>query len=83
MTDTRLAIAIADEAGIHDAPTVVTWTEIFNLIDAARAYERNQCAKTCEALWDDEAQARVNGTQEPKYHDAIECAYAIRERSNA
>ena len=42
MTDTRLAIAIAEEAGIFDAPTVVTWTEIFNLIDAARAYERKQ-----------------------------------------
>ena len=46
------------------------------------AAEREACAKTCEALWQEEATAAVNGTQEPKYHDAIECAYAIRERSN-
>ena len=50
MTDTRLAIAIADEAGIHDAPTIVTWTEIFNLIDAARDYERKACAAVCDQM---------------------------------
>ncbi len=44
--------------------------------------EREECAKTCEALWQEEATAAANGTQEPKYHDAIECGYAIRERSN-
>lgn len=44
--------------------------------------EREACAKTCEALWQEEATAAANGTQEPKYHDCIECAHAIRERSN-
>jgi len=50
--------------------------------DAATTAEREACAKVCEHLWQEEAEAAVNGTQEPKYHDAIECAYAIRLRSN-
>ena len=44
--------------------------------------EREACAKTCEDLWQEEATAAVNGNQNPKYHDCIECAHAIRERSN-
>ena len=39
-------------------------------------------AKVCEDPWQEEATAAANGTQEPKYHDCIECAHAIRERSN-
>lgn len=46
------------------------------------AAEREACAKVCEDLWQEEATAAANGTQEPKYHDCIECAHAIRERSN-
>lgn len=77
MTDTRLAIAIADEAGIHDAPTIVTWTEIFNLIDAARKYEREVCAKIC----DDSAERNCNTTARLRW--PIEALAArIRERSN-
>ena len=45
--------------------------------------EREACASACEALWQEEATAAANGNQNPKYHDCIECAYAIRERSNA
>ena len=73
MTDTRLGIAIADEAGIHDAPTVVTWTEIFNLIDAARKYERESCARICEQTGDTTGEC-------PEM--AGYCADAIRMRSN-
>lgn len=51
--------------------------------EAGQQDEREECAKTCEALWQEEATAAANGTQEPKYHDCIECAHAIRERSNA
>lgn len=39
-----------------------------------------ECAKVCEDLWDQEAKAASSRTQEPKYHDTIECAYAIRQR---
>ena len=49
---------------------------------AAIAAEREACAKLCDDLWKQEADAAANGTQKPKYHDAIECAYAIRSRSN-
>lgn len=51
--------------------------------NAAISEEREACAKACEDLWQEEATAASNGTQEPKYHDCIECAHAIRERSNA
>lgn len=44
--------------------------------------EREASAKTCEALWQEEATAAANGNQNPRYHDCIECAHAIRERSN-
>lgn len=43
--------------------------------------EREACAKTCEELWQEEATSAANGTQEPKYHDCIECAHAILERT--
>ncbi len=43
--DMNLAMAIADQAGIHNAPTNCTWTQLFNLIDAACSYERESCAK--------------------------------------
>ena len=78
---------IADECGIRGAPITLTWTRLNAFAEAvARATaeeEREACAKTCEDLWQEEATAAVNGNQSPKYHDCIECAYAIRERSNA
>lgn len=58
------------------------WQELKACVDRLIATEREACAKVCEALWKQEADAAANGTQEPKYHDAIECAYAIRARSN-
>lgn len=82
MTDTRLAIAIADEAGIHDAPTIVTWTEIFNLIDAARDYERKACAAVCDQMQENYKKFyRVALDDQP--YDPAHCALVIRERSNA
>ena len=81
MTDTRLAIAIADEAGIHDAPTIVTWTEIFNLIDAARDYERKACAAVCDQMQENYKKFyRVALDDQP--YDPAHCALVIRERSN-
>ena len=81
MTDTRLAIAIADEAGIHDAPTIVTWTEIFNLIDAAREYERNRCVKACEAerIGTGKHDHEADRAYDRALDDAVK---AIRMRSN-
>ena len=82
MTDTKLGIAIADEAGIHDAPTVVTWTEIFNLIDAAREYERKACAAVCDQMQENYKKFyRVALDDQP--YDPAHCALVIRERSNA
>ena len=81
MTDTKLGIAIADEAGIHDAPTVVTWTEIFNLIDAARDYERKACAAVCDQMQENYKKFyRVALDDQP--YDPAHCALVIRERSN-
>ena len=37
-----------------------------------------EAAVKCEGLWHEEVTAAVNGTQQPKYHDCIECSYAIR-----
>lgn len=51
-------------------------------IEEAIKAEREACAKACEALWQEEATAAANGNQNPRYHDCIECAHAIRERSN-
>ncbi len=82
MTDTRLGIAIADEAGIHDAPTVVTWTEIFKLIDVAREYERKQCVKACE---DERIGTGKHDHETDRAYDRAldDVAKAIRMRSNA
>ena len=81
MTDTRLGIAIADEAGIHDAPTVVTWTEIFKLIDVAREYERKQCVKACE---DERIGTGKHDHETDRAYDRAldDVAKAIRMRSN-
>lgn len=61
------------------APAVSAW---ITWMAAAKA-EREACAKACEALWREEADAAANGTDKPKYHDAIDCAAAIRARSNS
>ena len=37
-----------------------------------------EAAVKCEGLWHEEVTAAVNGTQQPKYHDCIECSSAIR-----
>ncbi len=81
MIDIRLAIAIADEAGIHDAPTVVTWTEIFNLIDSARDYERKACAAVCDQMQENYKKFYRVALDDQPYNPA-HCALVIRERSN-
>lgn len=60
----------------------VSTDQLVQFAELVRADEREACAKVCDDLWDEEAKAAANGTQEPRYHDAIECAYAIRARSN-
>jgi hypothetical protein len=55
---------------------------IRTLLFEAISAEREACAKVCEDLWKQEADDAASGTQDTKYHDAIECAYAIRARSN-
>lgn len=47
--------------------------------NAATQAERERCAKVCEALFMTEADAAANKEPMPRYHDAIECAAAIRE----
>lgn len=80
-TDMKLAMAIADEAGIHDAPVNCTWTMLFALIDAARKYEREVCAKACEA---ELIGTGKNDHEADRAYDRAlnDAAKAIRRRSN-
>ena len=50
---------------------------------ASTKAEREACAKVCEDLWMEEVMTTVQAEKAPRYHDCIECAGAIRARSNA
>lgn len=78
-------LEIALKCGADVLPKTVMYfqnADIEKFAGMIASAEREACAKVCETLWQEEADAAANGTQTPKYHDAIECASAIRARSD-
>jgi hypothetical protein len=78
--DRETALRIWSE--VPGLANVVTGRSLEEFATRIEQLEREACAKVCDDLWQEEATAAANGDQNPKYHDCIECAHAIRERSN-